>query len=55
MKNDYTFKFVAAIIIAGVIVALVSPAPSPDAPAKVVAEMTAVPTTTSAPAPQPSE
>ena len=25
MKNDYTFKFVAAIIIAGVIVALVSP------------------------------
>lgn len=31
MKNDPTFKFVAAIILAGVIVALVSPSHAPKA------------------------
>ena len=36
MKNDYSFKLVAAIVFAGVIVALVSPShavPQPEAPA----------------------
>jgi hypothetical protein len=35
MKNDYSFKLVAAIVFAGVIVALVSPShavPQADAP-----------------------
>ena len=42
MKNDYTFKFVAAIIVAGVIVALVSPTHTTGAAAPVAEEIAPV-------------
>ena len=45
MKNDYSFKLVAAIVFAGVIVALVSPShavPQPQAADAPVSEATPI-------------
>lgn len=42
MKNDYSFKLVAAVIFAGVIVALVSPSHALSQPEQTASETTAV-------------
>lgn len=48
MKNDPTFKFVAAIILAGVVVALFSPSPSHADSTAPAGEITAPATSTPA-------
>ena len=42
MKNDYSFKLVAAVIFAGVIVALVSPSHALPQPERAVSETTPI-------------